>query len=85
MDEANKTVLALVLRHGLTTLGGMLVSSGYINSSEASGLVGSGMVLAGVGWSWWQKKGQAALREELARWRASANVPASAPPEGGSK
>jgi len=83
MDEANKTVLALVLRHGLTTLGGMLVSSGYINSSEASGLVGSGMVLAGVAWSWWQKKGQKAMMEELARWRASANAPV--PPAGGAK
>jgi hypothetical protein len=86
MDEMTKTFLAGVLRHALTVLGGVLVHSGYVDASGANTLVGAGMILGGVAWSWWQKKGAAAAQEELARWKASANTPAApAPPAGGSK
>jgi hypothetical protein len=61
-----KPLLASAVRHMLTTFGGMLVAQGVMHSSEVNGFVGSGMVLAGVAWSWWQKVGQAALAGELA-------------------
>lgn len=48
-------ILAGLLRHGLTTVGGVLVSSGYMQSSDTAAFVGGGMVIAGVAWSWWQK------------------------------
>ena len=54
-----KSVLAGVVRHGLTTAGGYLVASGGIQSSQVSDFVGAGMVLVGIAWSWYQKKGQA--------------------------
>ena len=57
--EQLKPILAGLVRHGLTTAGGYLVASGVIQSSQVSDLVGAGMVLAGIAWSWWQKKGQA--------------------------
>lgn len=59
MDDSMKALLGLGVRHGLTTLGGMLVTSGYMQSGEMQTFIGGGMVLAGVLWSWWQKRGQA--------------------------
>jgi hypothetical protein len=56
--EELKPILAGLVRHGLTSAGGYLVASGVIQSSQVSDLVGAGMVLAGIAWSWWQKKGQ---------------------------
>jgi len=67
MDDTMKTILAGMLRHGLTTLGGALVAGGYMSSSSTADFVGGGMVLAGVAWSWWQKEGQARALAILAR------------------
>jgi hypothetical protein len=67
MDDTMKTILAGVVRHGLTTLGGALVTGGYMDSSSTAAFVGGGMVLAGVVWSWWQKEGQARALAILAR------------------
>jgi len=45
-----ETISALV-RHGLTTAGGSLVSIGMIDASDAQAMVGAGMTLAGIVWS----------------------------------
>lgn len=67
MDDTMKTILAGMVRHGLTTLGGALVAGGYMNSSSTTDFVGGGMVIAGVLWSWWQKEGQARALAILAK------------------
>jgi hypothetical protein len=50
MGKPDSAVMGGV-RHGLTTVGGILVSSGYLDDSGASQLIGSTMILAGVVWS----------------------------------
>ncbi len=40
-----------LIRHGLTTAGGSLVSIGLIGESDAQAFVGAGMTLAGIVWS----------------------------------
>ena len=67
MDDTMKTILAGMVRHGLTTLGGALVAGGYMDASSTSAFVGGGMVIAGVAWSWWQKEGQAKALAILAK------------------
>lgn len=65
--DALKPILAGLVRHALTSLGGMLVASGYMQSSDTAALVGGGMVIAGMLWSWWQKEGQAKLLAIVAK------------------
>lgn len=65
--EVLKPILAGVVRHGLTALGGVLVTDGVIQSSDVAGFVGAGMVLAGIAWSWYQKVGQAHLLALMAK------------------
>lgn len=67
MDDTMKTILAGMVRHGLTTLGGALVTGGWMDSSQTSAFVGGGMVIAGIAWSWWQKQGQARALAILAK------------------
>ena len=64
------TVGGLVARHALTTLGGSLAAHGYLQSGGVPEFVGAGMVFVGIGWSWWQKQGQAATAAELVRLTA---------------
>ncbi len=59
MDETTQAIAAGVLRHVLTAGAGILVADGYIQSSQTQQAVGAVMFLIGVGWSWWQKTGQA--------------------------
>lgn len=76
-DDSWKKILlawaASAVRHGLTVIGGMLVSDGVITSADETKLIGSGMILVGVAWSWWQKVGQkralALIQGELAHFR----------------
>lgn len=49
-----EAILAL-LRHGLTTGGGLLVSSGFATEDEITGGAGAIVFLAGMGWSWYRK------------------------------
>lgn len=70
MDDTTKTVLALGARHALTTVAGMLIAHGYLQSSQSQAFVGAGMLIIGVAWSWWQKTGRAALEGEVAYLRA---------------
>ena len=60
-----KTILGLIVRHGLTTLGGVLVAHGYIGGNGIEQFVSAGMVLAGVGWSIWDKYLKSILINEL--------------------
>lgn len=71
MDDTMKTILAGMVRHALTTAGGMLVAGGYMESSQTGAFVGGGMVLAGIAWSWWQKRGQAVVQAELAKLKGA--------------
>jgi hypothetical protein len=75
--EALKPILAGIVRHALTSAGGALVAGGYIQSSDTSALVGGGMVIAGMLWSWWQKEGQAkvsALLQKMTATKTSADA-----------
>ena len=63
--ETLQPILAGIMRHALTTVGGALAAKGIMNSGTVNEFVGAGMVLAGVAWSWWQKQGQAAVSAEL--------------------
>jgi hypothetical protein len=62
-----QTILTLIGRHVLTTLGGWLVSHGYLQASGLEGFVGAGMVIAGVFWSVWDKRGRDFLVAEKKR------------------
>jgi len=52
------TVLAMVLslaRQGLTVLGAILASHGYLSDSQTSDFVGGGLVLVSIVWGVWAK------------------------------
>lgn len=51
-----KEQLLGIVRHGLTFLGGILLTHGVINEIMVSELIGSGVSLAGVIWSIVNKK-----------------------------
>jgi hypothetical protein len=67
--ETLSPVLAGLARHALTSAGGALVAGGYMQSSDTAAFVGGGMVVAGVVWSWWQKKGQTEALAALAKMK----------------
>jgi hypothetical protein len=79
MDEGLKMVLGLVVRHGLTTIAGVLGTLGVLQSSQTAQFIttGSAIVvgLAGVAMSWWEKKGHQAMAAELNRLRTPTAVP----------
>jgi hypothetical protein len=60
-----KPVLAGIIRHSLTTVGGALVAQGVIQSSDENALVGAAMAVLAVAWSWWNKVGQKRLMDDL--------------------
>ncbi len=51
----NKSMILGIVRHGLTTVGGVLVSKGVIDDAGWSEAVGAIVTLIGVGWSIWEK------------------------------
>lgn len=80
MDKTQPDVITQVLggiaRHAITTVAGGLVADGVIKDSDTTMVVGAGMAIATVAWSWWQKVGQAKalafLQAELVKlklWR----------------
>jgi hypothetical protein len=48
-----------LIRHGLTTVGGVLVAKGYIDAGLIEGVVGAIVTLLGAGWSIYDKKKRA--------------------------
>lgn len=78
-----QTILGLIARHALTTIAGFLAAHGYLGSSTTEQFVGAGMLILGVGWSWWQKSGQAAVAARLDKLKSHVNAipnPSSASP-----
>ena len=43
-----QTIGSLLVRHGLTVAGGVLVQRGYIDSASVDTIVGAGMIVLGV-------------------------------------
>jgi hypothetical protein len=78
MDSTTQAIAAGILRHVLTSAAGVLVTSGYLQSSQTEQFIGAGIFLAGIAWSWWQKSGQAevaaALKKVTARNTTAAAV-----------
>jgi hypothetical protein len=67
-----QTILALLARHGLTTVGGWLLYDGFLVAPGGTGttveqFVSAGMVIGGVLWSIYQKKGQTWILAELVK------------------
>lgn len=67
-----QTLLAAALRHALTTAAGALVAHGYLMSSESEQFIAAGMLLTGLFWSWYQKRGQALVQAELEKLKTGA-------------
>lgn len=55
MPAITAELIASFARHILTTVGGGLVTAGYIDGSDFSTVVGAVATLIGVGWSLYQK------------------------------
>ena len=66
-DVSLQTILTLAARHLLTVAGGWLIHQGYLDASGQEAFIGAGMTVAGVLWSWWQKRGQAMALADAAR------------------
>ena len=54
MDKS--LIIGSFARHILTTLGGMAVAKGWLDSSQIEPVAGALLVLAGVAWSLIQKR-----------------------------
>lgn len=50
-----QAIIAGLIRHSLTTLGGSLLTSGVVSGSDVDLLAGALTVVGGVGWSILQK------------------------------
>ena len=50
------TVLAGLIRHALTALGGGLITSNWLSGDELNLAIGAVVTLAGIGWSVIEKK-----------------------------
>ncbi len=59
----DKVIMGGIVRAGLASVGGYLVSKGYATSADvetlatnANAVVGVAAVVATVAWSWWSKR-----------------------------
>ena len=50
-----KELFLALVRHGLTTVGGVAATLGLIPEAEVEPLYGAVLILAGFGWSFWRK------------------------------
>ena len=75
MDEF-KPILAMIVRHALTSLAGVLVTHGYLQSSATEQFIAGGLLFVSVAWGWWQKNGQATA---IDMWKRIAVKAAKAP------
>jgi hypothetical protein len=48
-------ILAGLARHGLTMLGGYLVSAGWLTADQSTQAIGAVVALAGIAWSAYEK------------------------------
>lgn len=58
MDTLIFKIGGSIIRHGLTSAAGALVTAGYLSNSDATQAVGAVMALIGIAWSAYQKRGQ---------------------------
>lgn len=58
MDTLIFKIGGSIIRHGLTSAAGALVTAGYLSDSDAAQVVGAIMALVGIAWSAYQKHGQ---------------------------
>lgn len=54
-----------IVRHLLTTLGGMAIANGFLNSNQVTDAVGAIMALVGIGWSIRQKTHERQLTKAI--------------------
>lgn len=52
-----KPMIEGLVRHIFTIAGGALVSRGVIDAEIASQIVGVGVTITGIAWSFWDKRG----------------------------
>ena len=79
MDPATQELVKAfggsIARHAATAAGVWLAGHQLLASSDESSFINmaAGILLAaaGMGWSWWQKSGQAQVAAELAKWKAT--------------
>lgn len=64
-EPAVQTLVNTVIRNLVVTLGGGLLGSGLISEENLQTLAGGAVVVAGIVWSWWQKR-KAAKRTQMA-------------------
>ena len=50
------TILGLLVRHGLTVLGGVFVSKGVIDSTDVDTIAGAGAIVVGIVMSVFNKR-----------------------------
>lgn len=64
-EPATSTVANSIVRNIVLALGGGLVTNGVATEEQLSTIAGAIVVIAGMVWSWWQKK-KAAKRTQIA-------------------
>ena len=54
MEDALKTIVAPIVRHGMTYVGGLLTSIGLVEQSQTGNFttIATGIVVAGIGMIW---------------------------------
>ena len=60
-EKAMRDIVLGMVRHGLTTLGGMLVARGYMDAGQLEPVIGAMVVIVGVAWSAIEKQQRAKL------------------------
>lgn len=75
MNEFVRETLGLAVRHGLTTLAGVLLSYGYIMDSQAAQIAAAAPALAGILWSLYQKYQTLAVTKAALSMQAGATLP----------
>lgn len=56
MKKIEYQLLTAGARHALTAAGGYLVANGYATDSQSAQLIGGGLALIGIVWSYFNKK-----------------------------
>lgn len=69
MDDKSRTIMLTlatgVIKKGLLVAGTSLAGHGIINSNQTETFVSIGMVLVGLGWSFWNDYGKAIVLSQL--------------------
>jgi len=58
MSDTSKEQMKSLVRHVLTSLGGLLIAQGYVDHELVSEIVGTGVAATGLIWAVWSKKGK---------------------------